>query len=222
MPGAPVGRDSRRGRYAAIAGPAWPGAARCGEVRVYACVASDGRLSVGSTGSPRADAVCTSRLNCSPRCVFDALRPWEVPRGDRDPAHSYLVHDRLFGPAGVRMMHSLRRGSALTGRHPLPWSSTGRPASIWPILGGVTPKSSNLGGRPLARRARLSWPQERRQASEVVISRVDPGRGWTLEQARDLVRQGYSVEHVAGRTGFPEQMLKVAEETDESEEAEED
>lgn len=64
----------------------------------------------------------------------------------------------------------------------------------------------------MARRARLSWPQERRQASEVVVSRVDPGRGWTLEQARDLVRQGYSVEHVAERTGFPEQMLKVAEE----------
>ncbi|WP_235947153.1 hypothetical protein [Candidatus Frankia alpina] len=56
----------------------------------------------------------------------------------------------------------------------------------------------------------------------MIVSRVDPGRGWTLEQARDLVRQGYSVEHVAGRTGFPEQMLKVAEETDESEEAEED
>ncbi|WP_261562735.1 hypothetical protein [Frankia tisae] len=74
----------------------------------------------------------------------------------------------------------------------------------------------------MARRARLSWPQERRQASEVVVSRVDPGRGWTLEQARDLVRQGYSVEHVAGRTGFPEQMLKVAEESDETEEAEED
>ncbi|ETA01305.1 hypothetical protein ThrDRAFT_03532 [Frankia casuarinae] len=71
---------------------------------------------------------------------------------------------------------------------------------------------SNLGGRPLARRARLSWPQERRQASEVVVRRVDPGRGWTLEQARDLLRQGYSVEHVAERTGFPEQMLKVAEE----------
>jgi hypothetical protein len=62
----------------------------------------------------------------------------------------------------------------------------------------------------LTRRARLSWPQERRQAGEVVVRRVDPGRGWTLEQARDLVRQGYSVENVADRTGFPAQMLKVA------------
>ena len=62
----------------------------------------------------------------------------------------------------------------------------------------------------MARRARLSWPQERRQASEVVVRRVDPGRGWTLEQARDLVRQGYSVDNVAQRTGFPAQMLKVA------------
>ncbi|WP_239345848.1 MULTISPECIES: hypothetical protein [unclassified Frankia] len=62
----------------------------------------------------------------------------------------------------------------------------------------------------MARRARLSWPEERRQAGEVVVRRVDPGRGWTLEQARDLVRQGYSVEHVAERTGFPAQMLKVA------------
>ncbi|WP_256385422.1 hypothetical protein [Parafrankia colletiae] len=39
---------------------------------------------------------------------------------------------------------------------------------------------------------------------------MDPGRGWTLEQARDLVEQGYSVENVAERTGFPAQMLKVA------------
>lgn len=62
----------------------------------------------------------------------------------------------------------------------------------------------------MARRARLTWPQDRRQASEVVVRRVDPGRGWTLEQARDLVQQGYSVENVAERTGFPEQMLKVA------------
>ena len=62
----------------------------------------------------------------------------------------------------------------------------------------------------MARRARLSWPQERRSASEVVVRHVDPGRGWTLEQARDLVRQGYSVDNVAERTGFPAQMLKVA------------
>jgi hypothetical protein len=40
------------------------------------------------------------------------------------------------------------------------------------------------------------------------VSRFDPGRGWTLEQARDLVRQGYSVDNVAERTGFPAQMLK--------------
>ena len=62
----------------------------------------------------------------------------------------------------------------------------------------------------MARRARLSWPEERRDASEVVVTRFDPGRGWSLEQARDLVRQGYSVENVAARTGFPAQMLKVA------------
>ena len=62
----------------------------------------------------------------------------------------------------------------------------------------------------MARRARLSWPQERRSASEVVVTQVDPGRGWSLEQARDLVRQGYSVDNVADRTGFPAQMLKVA------------
>ncbi|ONH33809.1 hypothetical protein BL253_00300 [Pseudofrankia asymbiotica] len=62
----------------------------------------------------------------------------------------------------------------------------------------------------MARRARLSWPDERRGASDVVVTRFDPGRGWTLEQARDLVRQGYSVDNVAERTGFPSQMLKVA------------
>src|ERR1700755_2535060 len=66
------------------------------------------------------------------------------------------------------------------------------------------------GGRSLARRARLSWPDERRGAGEVVVTRFDPGRGWTLEQARDLVRQGYSVGNVAQRTGLPAQMLKVA------------
>jgi hypothetical protein len=43
-----------------------------------------------------------------------------------------------------------------------------------------------------------------------VVRRFDPGRGWTLEQARDLVRQGYSLENVAERTGFPAQMLKIA------------
>ncbi|WP_238429210.1 hypothetical protein [Frankia nepalensis] len=42
------------------------------------------------------------------------------------------------------------------------------------------------------------------------MTRFDPGRGWTLDQARDLVRQGYSVDNVAQRTGFPAQMLKVA------------
>ncbi|CUU58837.1 hypothetical protein CcI49_31845 [Frankia sp. CcI49] len=62
----------------------------------------------------------------------------------------------------------------------------------------------------MARRARLSWPQEHHQASEVVVRRVDPGRGWTLEQARDLVEQGYSIENVAERTGFPAKMLDVA------------
>ncbi|MBL7500747.1 hypothetical protein I6A84_28755 [Frankia sp. CNm7] len=62
----------------------------------------------------------------------------------------------------------------------------------------------------MARRARISWPEERRDASEVVVTRFDPGRGWTLDQARDLVRQGYSVDNVAQRTGFPAQMLKVA------------
>lgn len=44
-----------------------------------------------------------------------------------------------------------------------------------------------------------------------MVRRVDPGRGWTLEEARDLVRQGYSVDNVAERTGFPVAMLKVAE-----------
>jgi hypothetical protein len=62
----------------------------------------------------------------------------------------------------------------------------------------------------LARRARLSWPEGRHQAGEVVVRQVDPGLGWTLEQARDLVKQGYSVEHVAERTGFPAKMLQVA------------
>jgi hypothetical protein len=41
------------------------------------------------------------------------------------------------------------------------------------------------------------------------VRRVDPGRGWTLEQARDLVKQGYTVEHVAERTGFTPQMLRA-------------
>lgn len=44
----------------------------------------------------------------------------------------------------------------------------------------------------------------------VTVKTVDPGTDWTLDQARSLIRQGYTLEHVAKRTGWPESMLKVA------------
>ena len=43
----------------------------------------------------------------------------------------------------------------------------------------------------------------RRKAVEDLAKREK----WTLGQARDLVRQGYSVEGTIARTGWPRQML---------------
>lgn len=35
----------------------------------------------------------------------------------------------------------------------------------------------------------------------------DPGTGWTLDEARALLGQGYSLEHVVARTGWPRPMV---------------
>jgi hypothetical protein len=56
----------------------------------------------------------------------------------------------------------------------------------------------------------MSWPKDTRSAAGAVTSRVfDPGTGWTLPEARKLLEQGYSAEHVAKVTGYPEKMLRV-------------
>lgn len=62
----------------------------------------------------------------------------------------------------------------------------------------------------MARRVRLSWPQQARPAGEVVTRVREPDRGWTLEQARDLVRQGYSVQRAAEVTGYHPKQLELA------------
>ena len=44
--------------------------------------------------------------------------------------------------------------------------------------------------------------------SDVVVRQVNrPKAGWTEAQALDLLRQGYSVEHTAKRTGFDARWL---------------
>jgi hypothetical protein len=52
-------------------------------------------------------------------------------------------------------------------------------------------------------------PSDGRPAfSDVVVRQVNrPKPGWTKEEAVDLLRQGYSVEHTARRTGYDERWL---------------
>jgi hypothetical protein len=49
-----------------------------------------------------------------------------------------------------------------------------------------------------------------RKFGPIHVEQIDPGRGWTLEQARDMVRDGYSTEHVSRVTGFGQQLLSPA------------
>lgn len=47
-----------------------------------------------------------------------------------------------------------------------------------------------------------------RAFGRVVVRQANtPHSDWTAEQALDLLRQGYSVEHTARRTGFDERWL---------------
>jgi hypothetical protein len=56
----------------------------------------------------------------------------------------------------------------------------------------------------------MTWPTAGRTTAGGVTSRVfDPGTGWTLQEARGLLEQGYSSAHVARLTGYPEPMIRV-------------
>ena len=46
-----------------------------------------------------------------------------------------------------------------------------------------------------------------RRFGPIETRQVDPGRGYSLEEARDMLAQGYSSEHVSRVTGFSEGML---------------
>ena len=49
-----------------------------------------------------------------------------------------------------------------------------------------------------------------RRKNGPVVTRQATGRpGWNLRQARSLVHQGYSPEHAAKVTGYPEAMLRA-------------
>jgi hypothetical protein len=50
-------------------------------------------------------------------------------------------------------------------------------------------------------------PSRRSLNGPVRVHRFDPGSGWTLDEARGLLDQGYSVTHVERRTGWPRPML---------------
>jgi hypothetical protein len=53
----------------------------------------------------------------------------------------------------------------------------------------------------------MTWPNSGRSAGEVTSRVFDPGTGWTLPEAREMLLQGYSAAHVARITGFPERMV---------------
>lgn len=46
-----------------------------------------------------------------------------------------------------------------------------------------------------------------RRFGPIETRQVDPGRGYSLEEARDMLAQGYSSEHVSRVTGFSEPLL---------------
>lgn len=59
----------------------------------------------------------------------------------------------------------------------------------------------------MPRKVRMSWPHEGRSAGEVSRRVFDPGTGWTLDEARALLAQGYLPAHVTKVTGYPERMV---------------
>jgi hypothetical protein len=59
----------------------------------------------------------------------------------------------------------------------------------------------------LSRKAKMTWPNAGRSAGSVTSRVFDPGTGWTLEEARGLLAQGYSPAQVARQTGYPEPMI---------------
>lgn len=66
--------------------------------------------------------------------------------------------------------------------------------------------------RAMPRKARtpIRPKDERVQKFGAVNTRVVDGHGdWTREQAAALVRQGYTPEHVAARTGFRLDFLRA-------------
>ena len=46
-----------------------------------------------------------------------------------------------------------------------------------------------------------------RRFGPIETRQVDPGRGYSLDEARDMLAQGYSSAHVSRVTGFSEGML---------------
>jgi hypothetical protein len=55
----------------------------------------------------------------------------------------------------------------------------------------------------------MTWPNDSRTAGAVTKKVFDPGTGWTLGEARELLTQGYSAQHVAKVTGYPVAMISA-------------
>ncbi|HSP36599.1 MAG TPA: hypothetical protein VLR26_02470 [Frankiaceae bacterium] len=55
----------------------------------------------------------------------------------------------------------------------------------------------------------MTWPNDSRSNGAVTIRVFDPGTGWSLAEAREMLTQGYSAEHVARVTGYPERMIAI-------------
>jgi hypothetical protein len=55
----------------------------------------------------------------------------------------------------------------------------------------------------------MTWPNDSRSNGAVTSRVFDPGTGWSLSEAREMFTQGYSAEHVARVTGYPERMISA-------------
>jgi hypothetical protein len=63
---------------------------------------------------------------------------------------------------------------------------------------------------PPRKASKLRDPRKGRQPrSEVTTTRVDPGTDWTLDQARDMLDQGYTADRIEEVTGWARRFVEA-------------
>ena len=60
----------------------------------------------------------------------------------------------------------------------------------------------------MARHKRMVDKPSRFKANPVTTRTIYCGRGWSLPQAADLIRQGYSSKYASQRTGYPAKVVE--------------